>query len=132
MVEEFVELLPQLIIVRYKKIVREPNDFILYVSVSALGFAFIENAMYIQKSSFFAINGRALMSTVAYMTFSSVVGYSVMVYTYKKDLKEWSYLIGGFVLASIMHGFYNFWLINPVAKQLNGLTFLFFMLSTHF
>lgn len=132
MVEEFVKLLPLLIIVRYKKIVREPYDFILYASVSALGFAFIENAMYIQKSSFFAINGRALMSTVAHMTFSSVVGYSVMVFTYKKALKGWPYLIGGFVLASVMHGFYDFWLINPVAKQLSGLTFLFFMLSTHF
>ena len=36
------------------------------------------------------------------------------------------------MLASVMHGFYDFWLINPVAKQLSGLTFLFFMLSTHF
>ncbi len=132
MVEEFVKLIPLLIIIRYKNIVREPYDFILYASVAALGFAFIENAMYIQKSNFYAINGRALMSTVAHMTFSSVVGYSVMVFSYKKGLKGWPYLLGGFILAAVMHGFYNFWLINPAAKQLSGLTFLFFMLTTHF
>jgi len=132
MVEEFVKLLPLLIIVRYKHVVREPYDFILYASISALGFAFIENSLYIMKSLFYAINGRALFATVAHMTFSSVVGYSVMISIYKKSLAGWRFFLGGFLLASLMHGFYDFWLINEQVKAYNGLTMLFFMLTTHF
>jgi RsiW-degrading membrane proteinase PrsW (M82 family) len=131
-VEEFVKLLPLLVVIRFKRIVREPYDFLLYASVSALGFAFVENAMYISKSNFFAVNGRALTATVAHMTFSSVLGYGVMISMYKKHWLGWRYFVGAFLLASVMHGFYDFWLINPLARQYNGLTFLFFLLTTHF
>lgn len=132
MVEELVKLLPLLVIIRYKHVVREPYDFILYASVSALGFAFIENAMYIMRSDFFATNARALFATVAHMTFSSVLGYAVMISVYKKRWTGWIYAVGGFLLASLMHGFYDFWLINVIAKQYDGLTLLFFLLTTHF
>jgi len=132
MVEEFVKLLPLLVIIRYKHVVREPYDFILYAAISALGFAFIENSMYIMRSDFFAINARALFATVAHMTFSSVVGYSVMISVYKKHWTGWRFLVGGFLIAALMHGFYDFWLINVIAKQYDGLTLIFFLLTTHF
>mgnify|MGYP006134883263 CR=1 FL=1 len=132
MVEELVKMIPLIIIIQFKKIVNEPFDFILYAAVSALGFAFIENSLYIEKSGFYAINGRALMSTVAHMTFSSVIGYSFMIASCRRSGQGWYYILGGFLLASVMHGFYDFWLINPIAKKLNGLSFLFFILTTHF
>ncbi|MEX2596361.1 MAG: PrsW family glutamic-type intramembrane protease [Salibacteraceae bacterium] len=132
MIEEFVKLVPLLVIIRFKKVVREPYDFVLYASVAALGFAVVENALYIIKTNFYSTNGRALMATVAHMTFSSVIGYSVMIAIYKKHWTGWKYLAGGFLLASLMHGFYDFWLLNPTASLYNGLTFLFFMLTTHF
>lgn len=132
MVEELVKMIPLLIIIQFRKVVNEPYDFILYAAVSALGFAFIENALYIEKSNFYAINGRAVMSTVAHMTFSSVIGYGLMISSCRKSGKGWHYVVGAFLLASLMHGFYDFWLINSIAKTLNGLTFLFFILTTHF
>ena len=132
MVEELVKLIPLLIIVRFKKIVREPYDFLLYASVAALGFAFVENSLYILQSNFYSINGRALMASVAHMTFSSVIGYGVMISMYKRSNTSWLYGVGGFLLASLMHGFYDFWLINPTAKLYNGLSLLFFLLTTHF
>lgn len=132
MVEEWVKLLPLLVIIRFKNVVREPYDFLLYASISALGFSFVENSLYITNSSFYAINGRALFATVAHMTFSSMLGYTVMISVYKKNLIGWLYLLAGFVLAALMHGFYDFWLINDVVRPYNGLTLLFFMLTTHF
>ena len=131
MVEEFVKLIPLLIIMRFRKVVNEPFDFILYASVSALGFAFIENVLYINRSDFEAINGRSLMAGVAHMTFSSVIGYSIMLSTFKKSRKLY-YLFGGFILASAMHGFYDFWLINPTAQQVYELSFIFYLASVHF
>jgi len=132
MVEEFVKMIPLIIIIRFRNIVNEPFDYLLYASVSALGFAFIENALYIQRTDFYAINGRALMSTVAHMTFSSVIGYAFMISACKLGWRGWYYVVGGFVLASVMHGFYDFWLISAVAQKFNGLSFLFFMLTVHF
>jgi RsiW-degrading membrane proteinase PrsW (M82 family) len=132
MVEELVKMIPLIIIVRFHKIVNEPYDFLLYASISALGFAFVENSLYIQNSSFFAINGRALMSTVAHMTFSSVIGYAFMIASCRRPGNGWYVILGGFLLASGMHGFFDFWLINPIAKNLNGLSYLFFILTTHF
>lgn len=132
MVEELVKLIPLVIIIQFRKIVNEPYDFLLYAATSALGFAFIENSLYIERSDFFAINGRALMSTVAHMTFSSVIGYAFMIASCRRPGRGWYYILGGFLLASVMHGFYDFWLINPIAKKWNGLTFVFFILSTHF
>lgn len=132
MVEEFVKMIPLLIIVRFPKIVNEPYDYLLYASISALGFAFIENSIYIQNTNFMAVNGRALMSTVAHMTFSSVIGYAFMVSACRQRGQGWYFILGGFLLASLMHGFYDFWLINPTAQQWNGLSFLFFVLTTHY
>lgn len=132
MVEEFVKMVPLIIIIQFRKIVNEPFDFLLYAAVSALGFAFIENSLYIERSSFYAINGRALMSTVAHMTFSSVIGYAYMVASCRRPGHGWYYILGAFLLASLMHGFYDFWLINPEAKKLSGLSYLFFILTTHF
>lgn len=131
MVEEFVKLIPLLIIMRFKKVVNEPFDFILYASVSALGFAFIENVLYINRTDFGAVNGRSLMACVGHMTFSSVIGYSIMLSTFKKSKKLY-YLLGGFILASAMHGFYDFWLINPVAQEVYELSIIFYLATAHF
>ncbi|MFT4602910.1 MAG: hypothetical protein ACI857_003097, partial [Arenicella sp.] len=46
MIEEFVKILPVLLILKFTKQINEPFDYILYASVSALGFAFIENIGY--------------------------------------------------------------------------------------
>lgn len=132
MVEEFVKLIPLLIILRFKRIVNEPFDYLFYASVSALGFAFIENVLYIERSNFTAINARLVMSTVAHMTFSSVIGYAFMKMSYTKSSKKWIFIFGGFLLAATMHGFYDFWLINPTAQQFSGLSYLFYMLSVHY
>lgn len=132
MVEEFVKMIPLAIIVRFRRIVNEPYDYLLYASMSALGFAFIENGFYIESSDFLAMNGRALMSTVAHMTFSAVIGYGFMTSACRRRWQGWYYILGAFLLASFMHGFYNFWLINPVVQKWDGLTLLFFMLTTHY
>jgi RsiW-degrading membrane proteinase PrsW (M82 family) len=132
MVEEFVKLIPLLLFLRFTKVINEPYDYLLYASISALGFAFIENTLYIQKTSFYAVNGRALMSTVAHMTFSGVVGYSFMIASHRPPGRGWFYVFGGFLLASLMHGFYDFWLINPTARAFSGLSYLFLIGSIHY
>lgn len=132
MVEEFVKILPFVVLFRIKGLINEPYDYLFYASMSALGFAFVENSLYIQNTNFYAVNGRALMASVAHMTFSSVIGYSFMISSCRYRGQGWYYVLGGFLLASLMHGFYDFWLINPTAQQFDGLSMVFFLLTTHF
>lgn len=131
MVEELVKIIPVFIILWFTKAINEPYDYILYCSISALGFAFIENIGYIQESQLYNINARALMAAVAHMVFSSTIGYGLMLGRYSKRLNGVALFFITFIIASIMHGFYDFWLINDWGSQYEWLTIVFFIVSIH-
>lgn len=131
MVEEFVKIIPVLLILRFTKAINEPFDYIYYCSISALGFAFIENIGYIQESSLYNINARALMASVGHMVFSSTIGYGLMLAKYK----QYKYAIFPFLIffgiASLMHGFYDLWLLHDWALEYHWITTIFLILSIH-
>jgi RsiW-degrading membrane proteinase PrsW (M82 family) len=128
LVEETVKLLPLLVILLFTRQADEPFDLILYASISALGFAFIENMQYLASSEFHAIGGRVLYASVAHMVFSSIVAYSIAMT--RRAGWPWAVgLFGGLVLASFAHGFYDFWLLAP--DRPGVLTLLFFLANIH-
>ena len=132
LIEETIKLIPLLLILFFSKAIDEPFDFILYASTSALGFAFIENSMYLYNYGLEIINARALYATVAHMTFSSLIGYGLFLIKFKQS-KINSFLVFSFFffLAMFSHGFYDFWLINPVVNQYSWLTTIFLLISIH-
>ncbi|MGB0178161.1 MAG: PrsW family glutamic-type intramembrane protease, partial [Owenweeksia sp.] len=109
----------------------EPFDFILYASVSALGFAFVENVMYLYRSDLTAVYARALYSSVAHMFFSSIIAYGFIWWEYRGHKFNLGTFLVLLLLASLGHGFYDFWLIRFDLK-LQLITLLFFLLSLHF
>lgn len=129
-VEEVVKLIPLLIMISVSKQINEPIDFIVYASVSALGFAFIENIMYIERTGLSALSARLLYSSVAHMFFSSIIGYALAINVIKKRKQFFPHLIFGLVLASLAHGFYDFWLINK-EFYLPIITTIFYVGSLH-
>lgn len=133
MVEELVKLIPVLLLMLNRKIFNESFDFLLYASVSALGFAFIENILYINNSELFSVIARMLMTSVAHMTFTTTIFYGILLARLRrfKSIPRWVYYLVFFLLASISHGFYDYWLINPWANQYQSLTILFFMIIVH-
>ena len=132
MVEEIVKLVPVLIFISNKQMFNESYDYLFYASVSALGFAFIENILYINSSELYSVIGRLLMASVAHMTFSSIILYGVLLSKNRLQSipKPIIYLVF-FLLASLSHGFYDFWLINPWASQYQAITMLFFLVTIH-
>lgn len=132
-IEEFSKMIPVLFIMLFfKKAINEPYDFILYGSVSALGFAFIENIFYIQQSGLYNIGGRALYAIVAHMTFTSTVFYGWMLVRFKfTRLPAILVIPFFFALAMISHGFYDFWLFNFFAKDYSALTTAFYLITVH-
>ena len=130
MVEEAVKIIPVLLMIKLSKQVNEPIDYIVYASVSALGFAFIENILYLQNTQLSSLSARLLYSSVAHMFFSSIIAYSLAL-TVIKPNKSFTIQLGvGFVLAALAHGFYDFWLINE-EFYLPALTTFFLIGSLH-
>lgn len=122
-IEELVKLIPFLLVLRFTKIIKEPIDYIMYASLSALGFAFVENCLYFDKASVNIIHSRALTASVAHMIFSSIIAYGIVLakFRYKKN----PFLIGllAFFIAAFAHGFYDFWIFHHIPF----ITFLFLL-----
>ena len=128
LVEETVKLIPLILIIAFTDQADEPFDLILYGSISALGFAFVENTMYLAQSELVAVGGRVLYASVAHMFFTSIIAYC-MAMARRRHL-HWSIgALGGLVLAAIAHGFYDYWLLAPDRPHV--LTMIFFLANIH-
>jgi RsiW-degrading membrane proteinase PrsW (M82 family) len=131
-IEETIKFISFLIILKFTKAIDEPYDYILYASIAALGFSFIENAMYLNNYGLHIISARALYATVAHMTFSSIIVYGLFLIKYKKTkIPAPIIFVLFYFLAIFAHGFYDFWLINKSLTKFQGLTTLFFLATVH-
>ncbi|WP_417602439.1 PrsW family intramembrane metalloprotease [Owenweeksia hongkongensis] len=129
MIEEFVKILPFLIILKLTKAINESYDYILYGGICALGFAAVENSLYLRNTDLFVLNGRAMISTVSHMFDTGIICYSMAMARYKKK-NVLVAMLYGYLLASVAHGFYDFWLISE-GYQYPMVTIAFFLASIH-
>jgi protease PrsW len=112
LVEELMKFIPFLIILKFTKEVNEPVDYIIYTSISALGFAFAENLLYFHGYGLEIIHGRALISVVVHMICSSIIGYGMYFGMQDKNFVRFLRTFLFLLIASFMHGLFDFWLIN--------------------
>lgn len=132
LIEETVKFIPLLIVLWFTKAIDESYDYILYASASALGFSFVENAMYLNRYGIEIISARALYATVAHMTFSSMIAYGLFLIKFKKTkIPAIVVFLFFYLLAIFSHGFYDFWLMNKAVSAFNGLTTIFFLTTVH-
>jgi protease PrsW len=112
-IEEFSKFLMVWIFFCRNKNFNEPMDGIVYAASVALGFASLENAMYLIQgysqtphllSSTLLI--RAFLSVPGHALFSSFWGYALGRYKFEKDSKIWIVLVG-LLLAMVMHALFN-------------------------
>lgn len=129
--EELVKMLPWVLFALFSKRMREPYDYLLYASVSALGFAFTENLMYLEDAG--NIVSRTIMSSVSHMFDASIVAYAFILAKYRYRQRFWKIAmpVFGFAFACLAHGFYDFWLISESVKEYYYITLLFFVASLH-
>lgn len=127
-VEEVMKLLPFLIMLRFTKAVKTPIDYIVYASLSALGFAFAENILYFDSESLDIIHTRALWTSISHMFDTSLIAYGLLLVRFKGLKPAVLVMAGFFGLAILSHGFYDFWLICEAVKNWWFITF-FFLLS---
>ena len=112
--EEIIKIIPFLLVLKYRKFVNEPIDFLIYSSASALGFAFYENINYIigysETGNIVAI--RSFLPSVMHMVVSSIFSFGIFLYLKSKKIK---FIFLGIILASLIHAVYNtLFIIAPI------------------
>jgi len=110
LIEESVKLVPVFIMLFLTKQINESTDFIIYASISALGFAFAENLGYFHEFGLKNIGVRASVCTLLHMVLSSFAIYGLIYSKYKR--KSILYFAVSFLSACIIHGLYDFPLLT--------------------
>lgn len=128
-IEELVKIVPLLLLMKFTKEVNEPYDYIFYASLSALGFAFIENLVYFNSNHPEIIHGRAMSAAVAHMFNSSIIAYGIVLNKYRFKRNPFIVFVCFFALAAISHGFYDFWLISQSVTDLQFWSIIYFLMN---
>jgi len=113
-------------IILRKKITDEPVDAVIYMITVALGFAALENILYLWDSfnnGFFTkgiimTNMRFIGSTVLHTASSGLIGMAIALSFYKKKIIKFTYLIIGIILSIGLHTYFNFFIINSNGKSI--------------
>ncbi len=89
----------------------EPVDGIVYSSAAALGFASLENFLYMTQHGTAVILIRGPLSTFAHLLFSAMWGYGLGEGKFHPATAK-SLVISGLILAAGAHGLFNFFLMS--------------------
>lgn len=130
LIEEVVKIIPFLLVMQFTKRIDNPVQYIVYASLSALGFAFVENLMYFDRSGVGIMHGRILVCVVFHMFATSTVAFGMMLGKYRYRKLQWALFPAFLLLACLAHGFYDFWLINEAVGPLMFLTYGLFIYAT--
>jgi len=133
--EELSKFLIFMILIWRNKDFDEYMDGIVYASFIGLGFACVENIMYVfsaASESFGSGIGtsivRALLSVPAHFLFGVVMGYFLSLAKFKPE-KRGTYLVTGLLLAMLAHGLFD-WLLmasDIVSPVIGGILYAIFL-----
>ncbi len=108
LIEEFSKY----VIVRYyaqpKKDFNEPFDGIIYAVMVSMGFAAVENILYVFRGGYEVALLRAITAIPAHATFAILMGYFMGIAKFSKHRRKWNLI--GLSLAILFHGTYDFFL----------------------
>jgi RsiW-degrading membrane proteinase PrsW (M82 family) len=108
LLEESVKALPVLAAVYLWKKWNEPVDIFVFATVSALGFACLENAGYFTHMTIGLMMSRTLTSVVMHIGMTCLAFYGLFIHRYKPDAKNPVVIFLFFGAAVLVHGLYDF------------------------
>ncbi|MFN7690264.1 MAG: PrsW family intramembrane metalloprotease [Bacteroidota bacterium] len=111
----------------------EPYDGITYSVMIGMGFATLENVMYVLRAENGYMVGwlRAFTAVPAHATFAVAMGYFTGLAKFNRE-KRFSYLVKGLIVAILMHGFYDFLLMQKNFPQIAIGAFVSVAISVYF
>jgi RsiW-degrading membrane proteinase PrsW (M82 family) len=108
LIEEALKVLPVLVVLSLTRAIDRPVDYIIYGSISALGFAFMENLLPGAEWRPGIISARALGAAILHMTGTSLIMYGLFYSRYRVKKKPLWYFLLAFGAACALHGFFDF------------------------
>ena len=127
-IEEVLKYSAALIVVLWNRAVDEPIDTIVYMITIALGFAALENTLFIFNpllagnylESFLTGNFRFLGATLLHVLASGTVGAFMAFTFYKKPSVQILSATFGLCIAIVLHALFNFFIIDASGKTILG------------
>jgi RsiW-degrading membrane proteinase PrsW (M82 family) len=127
--EELAKFIPTYFVAIKRKVTDEPIDAVIYMITAALGFAAMENTLYLLGladkgsliQSILTGNTRFLGATLLHIASSSAIGVTLGLSYYKKSSVRKKFLFTGVTLAVLLHAIFNLLII----KLENNLFFIF-------
>jgi len=117
-IEEILKFLAIFILILNTKIIDEPIDYPMYFIAVALGFAALENFLYLLDPEIsgtivgaFTGNLRFLGSTLLHAMSSAIIGSALGLSFYLKRYRS-IYLIAGMISAIVLHSIFNFFIMK--------------------
>ncbi len=119
-VEELMKFAVVSLLLYHTREVDEPIDWPIYLITSALGFAALENALYLLRpftlgeATVGLLTGqlRFLGSTLLHTVSSGVIGISLGLALHLNNFKKFWYLLLGLILAIALHSAFNFFIMK--------------------
>lgn len=106
-IEEFAKILPFVLVVLRFPEFDEPIDGIIYASFIALGYAAVENLLYLEYLTTMQAAARGFAGPLVHMLFASIWGFTIGC-AYLRGETLGLGMFRGFVVAASLHGFYDF------------------------
>lgn len=119
-IEETIKYLLAAVLVLWRRSVDESIDFVIYMLTVALGFAAIENALFLISplsggnilEGFLTGNLRFIGSTLLHVVASSVIGFALAFSFRRGKVLRTLFASLGLILAIALHALFNFLIIN--------------------
>ena len=114
--------------IKQNRYLDEPPDFVIYMVASAMGFAAVENILYLLMPStdplMMRLVFRAITAIFLHTLSSGILGYFIAIAFCRREKKA-GLMITGFIIVSCLHGLYNF----SIMESENNLSFLLIPLA---
>lgn len=123
-IEEIIKCILVFIVIRPTRQINQPIDYAIYLIIIGLGFAALENTLYILKpllikdnaAVFLTGNLRFMGSTLLHATSSGIIGMSIGLVFFQDRVSKVFSAIGGLSLAILLHSAFNFFIMKGEGK----------------
>lgn len=111
--EELVKYIALVLYPYRSRFFNEPIDGIVYAIFIGMGFATLENVLYAYRYDMATTLVRALTAVPAHATFAAIMGYYIGKAKFDPPRRR-SHLIKGLLMAIMLHGLYDFFVLQNI------------------
>jgi RsiW-degrading membrane proteinase PrsW (M82 family) len=130
-IEEVLKYAAALIAVLWRRAVDEPIDPVIYMITVAIGFAALENTLFLLSpllegdvvTGILTGNLRFLGATLLHTLASAIIGIALALSFYKRTAVKWVYAAGGVILAVLLHAVFNSFIMKSNGESILSIFF---------